>query len=377
MRRCPILHGFVLTCLISAGGCTEILTGGKTYYLDEGGGGVAGGDPGAVACESGFTTCGDDCVRLDSDPQHCGACAHDCLGAACSAGMCAPQVVASHVGEPRAMALDETHVYWTCGDGVVQRAPKAGGAIETLASGQQEPGAIAVDKTFVFWLDEGSGQVLRLKKDGNGPQKVLFDGAASDSLRRVLLDDENVYFTRDLELGDIRRAKKESDEQPAILVDGQANPTEIRLLGAGLMWSGFVESAGRGNVGGYVRFMLRQGGSDFTTIAQGEGEITALAAAGETAVWVDGTAGRIRARKITDSAPVTLAEGQQVRGLTADDTRVFWSTAAGNLKSHELASHQTRLLAFEIDAAGPVVADTTHVYILRTGADGGVLRVAR
>ncbi|MBX3206716.1 MAG: hypothetical protein KF764_16725 [Labilithrix sp.] len=51
---------------------------------------------GACGCPSGFTQCGDDCVRLDSDNQNCGAC-----GSVCQA----PESDA----DPR----------WTCGPGVM------------------------------------------------------------------------------------------------------------------------------------------------------------------------------------------------------------------------------------------------------------------
>lgn len=370
-----------------AGGCTEMLLGGKNYHLDEGAGGTGGADDtGPAACENGFTACDGACVLLDSDAEHCGACGHDCFGATCNAGMCAPQEVAAHLTDPRAVAVDETHVYWT--DAVtLQRAPKDGGAAETLSAGHHELGAVAVDDKYVFWLDQGSGTVMKLKKDGNGKAKVVFDGSKSDNLGSLAFDGEDVYFSRTVENGDIRRAKKGMDEVPTVLVGAQPEPTDIRMLGAGLMWSGFMEELqGRPDgaeenrvapVGGYVRFTLRKGAAGFTALAEGEGEITALAAAGDVAVWVDGTSARIRARSITDPAPITLVEGQHVAGLSADDTRIYWSTKTGTVKSHVLTSHETRTLAVDIAGAGPVALDATHVYILRTGPDGGILRVAR
>jgi hypothetical protein len=43
----------------------------------DGGTDAAAGDAGP-ACEEDETLCGEDCVRLDDDPQHCGACDVDC-----------------------------------------------------------------------------------------------------------------------------------------------------------------------------------------------------------------------------------------------------------------------------------------------------------
>lgn len=62
-----------------------------------------------------------------------------------------------------ALALDETHVYWTEGR-AVRRAPRASptdAAIETLADGQADPRPIVTGKDSVFWLNLGDGRVMR------------------------------------------------------------------------------------------------------------------------------------------------------------------------------------------------------------------------
>src|SRR5688572_25740261 len=56
--------------------------------------------PIAPACTS---TCGDTCVDLSADANHCGSCGHSCLGAACTAGVCEPATLV--VGSYAALAL--------------------------------------------------------------------------------------------------------------------------------------------------------------------------------------------------------------------------------------------------------------------------------
>lgn len=371
MRRCPTLIGFVLTCSIFSGGCTEILSGGKEYYLDDDEGAASSGDPSVASCGEGLTACGATCVRVEADAKNCGACGHDCYGASCSAGMCATQPIAEHIAEPRALAVDDTYVYWTSAAGTVLRAPKDGGAVETIASDQDEPEALAIDGKHVFWLNAGDGSVMRGKKDGKGALKAIFEAGSGSFLSGLVLDDKNAYFSRKLADGDIRRAKKEEDDDDADMwIDHQPEPNHLAVTGQYLLWSGAIESSG-----GYVRYKSLLGG-DAVALAEGEGDIVALATSGETAIWADGTTGRIRSADLAGNT-VTLVEDAGARGLVADDKHVFWSTATGNVKSYERTTHETRVLAVDIGAAGAITTDETHVYILRTGTDGGILRVAK
>lgn len=54
-----------------------------------GGGGGQSPDGGPPGCDPGQTRCGADCVDLQADAKHCGACAHACApGGSCQAGVC-------------------------------------------------------------------------------------------------------------------------------------------------------------------------------------------------------------------------------------------------------------------------------------------------
>jgi hypothetical protein len=72
---------------------------------------------GASACTEetvedgdGSSSCED--TELASDPHNCGKCGHNCLGGACSGGVCQPFVLAASEHVPVLMVADGASVYW-------------------------------------------------------------------------------------------------------------------------------------------------------------------------------------------------------------------------------------------------------------------------
>ena len=374
----------LLTGLCSSSGCAQALLGGDEYVEDGEASGAGGGTSGngtlPAPCEGGPTACATACIDLQSDPQHCGACGHDCLGAACRKGMCEPLVVASGLVEPQAIAVDDSHVYWTTAGGAVRRAPKVGGAVETLTEEQDSPSTIVVDDKRAFWLNAATGAVMRQSKDGGGKPKLLSNGTGARGLAQ---DDASIYFCRKVKKGDVRVVQKMGGG-PVTLAVKQSLPADLHVRGDTLFWSGFADAADDDDddddddsvPGGYVRSMPRLGGADVTTLALGEGEIFALTSLDDIPIWADRTNERIRAFSPEEGGPVTFVADQDVRGLTADATAIYWSTAGGNVKSRTLTG-PVEIVALDISKAGPVLVDATHVYILRTGPSGAVLRVAK
>ncbi len=69
---------------------------------------------------------------------------------------------------PSGLALDATHVYvaeagFDAGTGVVSRTPRAGGAVEVLASAQDQPEILVVDDSSLYWLNY-RGAIMKLDK---------------------------------------------------------------------------------------------------------------------------------------------------------------------------------------------------------------------
>ncbi|MBK8256342.1 MAG: hypothetical protein IPK82_27195 [Polyangiaceae bacterium] len=237
-KQTPAIFSLMIACAASSGACTELLLDGHDLRFEDeetssGDGGSTGGTIVGPQCAQNLTTCGDSCVDLNSDSQNCGNCARSCAGAACVMGMCSTEHVVDNIGAPKSIAVDETHVYWAVGDSV-QRAPKAGGQVETLMTGITSAGPIAADGAFVFCIDAANGALMRIKKNGAGKPKVIYQ-AGGDNLGAIALDAKDLYFTRTQEKGEIRRADKASDAAPVPFIGQQPNATHLALLDKNLV----------------------------------------------------------------------------------------------------------------------------------------------
>ena len=109
---------------------------------------------GECLCTAGLTTCGNSCVTLTNNADHCGSCGHSCLGGTCSNSKCQPVELAAGLTQPRSVAVGASHVYWmdyNDGVGNVKRVPKAGGKTEVLATNQGTPGGVVLANGELFW----------------------------------------------------------------------------------------------------------------------------------------------------------------------------------------------------------------------------------
>lgn len=69
---------------------------------------------------------------------------------------------------PSGLAVDATHVYvaeagFAAGTGVISRSPRAGGAIEILASSQDQPEILVLDGSSLYWINF-RGAIMKLDK---------------------------------------------------------------------------------------------------------------------------------------------------------------------------------------------------------------------
>jgi sugar lactone lactonase YvrE len=102
-------------------------------------------------------------------------------------------VLAHTDGRPVGLAVDDTHVYWTDSDpGVVNRAPRAGGPIQTLIARGDKTTGLALDDTRVYFSEWGSGRIGSVLKTGGGIVNLALD---QKGVRAIAVDDTRIYWS--------------------------------------------------------------------------------------------------------------------------------------------------------------------------------------
>ncbi len=152
----------------------------------------------AGGCDAGFTVCNAVCVDTSSDPVNCGACGSVCNGT-CTYGGCMTTIFTAD-NRTEALVVDSTNLYWTdYGEGAVMKAPLAGGASTTLASGQifqgfpGDYGTLAVDATNVYWTSALA--VMSVPISGGSATTLYGSGGGA-----IAADGMNVYWTSGSEI---------------------------------------------------------------------------------------------------------------------------------------------------------------------------------
>jgi hypothetical protein len=102
--------------------------------------------------------------------------------------------------EPGDVALSPDHVYWveqgdyyeTYKNGILKRAPRAGGDPEWLIENLWQPIAVAVDATYVYTLEQGNRRVWRMPIAGGTPEIIAQTPGTPVALAQ---DEQAIYFS--------------------------------------------------------------------------------------------------------------------------------------------------------------------------------------
>jgi hypothetical protein len=102
-------------------------------------------------------------------------------------------VLATGVGTIRFLALDSANVYFTeSTKGIVGRVPLGGGPVTVLANAESEPLGVAVDRDFVYWSNNVDGTIRRTPVGGGALITLAFHLTYPVG---VAVDENNVYWT--------------------------------------------------------------------------------------------------------------------------------------------------------------------------------------
>jgi hypothetical protein len=154
-------------------------------------GGAGDGKPGG---ETG--PCGD----TMADAHNCGRCGHDCLGGACSAGVCQPvAIVPGSAGyRPWQLALTATAVYFTdTVNGQIATVNKDGTGLRTLDSSGFRDNALGLDDAGVFFSDLNANAIVHCTLTSCGAAPTVLATVPSGGDVVALALDQGITFADD------------------------------------------------------------------------------------------------------------------------------------------------------------------------------------
>lgn len=166
--------------------------------------------------------CGGVCVDQDTDPNHCGACGHACLGAPCIDYVCDPLTLAFGQDLQKPIFLDATHVTFTRyvtasgPEDKIFRVPKDGGDAKELATTGKVK-SLVVLKNRVVWsaaVTVEGGEVERRIESCALPdctdRKVIVPHAHGGGDQVLATDGERLFWVNGAAASDARRFSVES-----------------------------------------------------------------------------------------------------------------------------------------------------------------------
>jgi len=348
------------------------------------------------------SSCGKD---LQTDPGNCGACGHDCLGGACTAGRCQPVVLVT-VPQPgiSSFAVDGTSVYWTSqftytdsglviyNSGTVSKCSLEGCTSPTvLASGQKYPDAIWVGGPDLYWNNLNGFATMHCGTSCTDDATTYFaweDGSESffgwGESPDLAIGATSVFVST---AGGILECARDACPTPTVFVT-QPNPVEVALTDAGVYWVNLGEEVGGkspGYIDGGVNGCPRTGCPDATPtslanhLSYGHG----LVVQGGKAYWLEDSLFSCDVKGCDDAPTTVLASpelGPEIQEVAADTKDLYLGVAPDEPEGPDAGWQLERCplagcpdgatplastpLARTADYGGPVVVDVTRVYFV-------------
>lgn len=306
--------GCALVCLGSFGDCDEA---------------------GANGCET----------NLAASRTSCGRCGHDCLGGACTAGVCQPVVVTQNADSPAHIVADETNIYGVNAFGTVSRIRKASGALAPLAVGgqiaQDPPGRIALANASLYWTsmaDGGSG-VYAIGIEGGKP--TLLAAAQAPFAIAASATTQTLYWSEGDPLAPSPTGTIKSCKLPGCATEEVVVPTA-------------------------------------------PGAITSIDVRAGTLYWANnGTPptyadGAVNACKVGSCSPAPLAtKPARPLNIVTDATTAYWTTSTGDVASCFLAGCSNEATLVDTFQYLPQFVAPSGTQLFFTCRDGTVKSVAK
>ncbi len=340
-------------------------------------------------CPETALQCDGTCIDVSSDPANCGGCAHDCLGGACSAGACAPELIATVPGIPAALiATDHDLVFATTGpktsSGVLYRIPKTGGTPTVLLRGLGAEAALGVDGDRILVADSGlsdscspsygGGAILSVRDiddvtlEARGRRCARYLVPHATGLFWVEESPTTTFNTGDLLPWVAFLPIGSSPETVPSQLAGRGFIRDLHLVNAGedLMWR-FVSTLQK----------MPRGGGPALTVAD---PVDRFAVSGDRLAFIGDD--RLVMRSLGTGSEMEIAQvSDPVRAMAIDASFVYWTTAGelwvadpANVTSRQLATLGSGFLPDD----QTLVQDELFLYALQHSSRGtSIVRIRK
>ncbi len=302
------------------------------------------------------TRCNGVCVDVQTDRQSCGACGHDCLGGACSVGVCQPIVVAQAQNAPGPITLDANNIYWiNVGAGTAMKMPIGGGSTFQLTAGVGSGvTSIAVDATSVYWSDIGGGSINKVPI-ATGSITPLATGSYQP--KGLAVANGMVYFTDfGNQAGGVYAVPTGGGSVVTLSVAG-GGPDPIAADATNVYWSPQIGCTNQSPID-----QMHTNGTNVVVVAPGQDCPRYMAIDSAFVYWTASAGGNVRRAPIGGGTVTTIASGQPNSfQIVVDATYAYFADGAGNIKK-VLKSGGTPTTLVSAQNPGGIAVDATFVY---------------
>jgi hypothetical protein len=294
--------------------------------------------------------CNGVCADLRTDGTNCGRCGRTC---SCDDGRCVAKRLITFPTTPTSLVESAGALFTNAGQ--VFRLAKDGAANAPISTSQSTTVDVAVLEPYVYWT-EMAGNVSRTTSVGGSAFPVV---SGHPGASRLALDVGEVFFTRELEPGDIFRVGQDGGTAPSLVIEELRTPRHI-VVDATKIYFTMHGDPDRG------LWRVDKGGG--TKVRVHAGELVGLAIDDEALYTADLDRAAILRIPKSGGELVTLASGQTAGGIGVDFSFVYWSAGNGQLFRVAKNGGQAEAVAVAqgaeaVGAAGPVAAtDAQAVY---------------
>jgi len=325
-------------------------------------------DAGLDAGPDGCVPCGGECVLLDSDPNHCGACGHlcGCGATTCTGGHCDATTLTATSGAPFDLARGGDRLFW--GEDVARTLvtmPTAGGDAGVLYSGRPTIRGIALTDTKIVF-GRTSFNILEIADRAAGGSSHNFTNHQENGPTGVVIDGDRAYWVNS-STGLVRTKLVVVDgTDGTTLATAQTNARRIAVDGTSLYWTTNTAT-------GTVMQMPKAGGTP-VALASNQNLPYDIEVDDTFVYWTNQGDGAISKVPKTGGNVQVLTTGRSgPLMLSVDATHAYYTTSS-TVEKVPLAGGAPITLAAKQDVPAGLAIDDDCVYFVNSSADAGAIR---